>query len=121
MRIILEHTANSIFFFLGTVHTTLTLLNQRPFDLNALMYVGAGLAFIFLSFFNFVRVKTSHRLTKLFSLLSNILTAFYMVLVAVVFSDPRVTIAVVVLALLAVLSVIDYRKSANSLTASGHE
>jgi len=114
MRVALEHTANGIFFLLGSIHTVLTLLNQRPFDLDALMYTGAGLAFIFLSMFNFARIKTTDKLTKLLSLISNVLTMLYITLIAVVFADPRVSIAIVVLLLMVALSAIDYQQCAKS-------
>ncbi|MCB1588133.1 MAG: hypothetical protein KDI37_10595 [Xanthomonadales bacterium] len=111
MKVFLEHAFNSIFFLLGLMHTVLTLANQRPFDLDALMYTGAGLAFIFLSFFNFARVKSKDWLTKLLSLVVNVLTLLYVVLIAVVFADPRVAIAIVALAVLVVLSMLDLRSA----------
>lgn len=111
MRVVLDHMTNSVFFLLGLMHTVLTLLNQRPFDLDALMYTGAGLAFIFLSIFNFARVKTKDRLTKLLSVLCNVLTTLYIILIAVVFADIRVSIAIIALILLVALSVFDYKAS----------
>ncbi len=113
MKTVLEHSANGVFFLLGTMHTVLTLVNQRPFDLDALMYVGAGLAFIFLSLFNFARVKSTERLTKLLSFVANLLITLYITLIAIVFADPRVAIAIVVLLVLVVLSFLDYQSSAN--------
>jgi len=111
MRIVLEYFANGIFFLLGAMHTVLTLINQRPFDLDALMYTGAGLAFIFLSIFNFARIKAPDKLTKCLCLACNVLTLLYIVLIAVVFADLRVLVAIAALVLLVVLSAIDYKRN----------
>lgn len=96
------------------MHTGLTLFNQRPFDLDALMYTGAGLAFIFVSIFNFARLKSNEPLTKLLSVVCNFITTLYIVLIALVFADVRVIVAIVALLLLLVLSFVDYRESDNA-------
>lgn len=114
MKTAIDHIANGIFFMLGLMHTVLTLVNQRPFDLDALMYVGAGLAFLFLSALNYSRTRLKFKLTSLLSLMANTAATAYIVLIALVFSDPRVAVALVALSVLVFLSASDYRSAADT-------
>lgn len=114
MRTVVDHIANGIFFLLGLAHTVLTLLHQRPFDLDALMYVGAGLAFLFLSALNYARSRLRSRLISLLSLIANIIVLAYIILIALVFGDPRVAVALIVLSILVFLSAADYRSNAKA-------
>lgn len=114
MKTILDHLANTMVFIFGMFHTVMTLLYQRPFDLDALMYVGAGLAFIFLAFINFARSRTTEKLVMFISMICNIIILIYIILIALEFADPRAFVVTFSLILLVVLSAIDVKLSMNN-------
>lgn len=109
MRNIIDYAANFVVFVLGMFHTVSTLLTYRPFDLNALMHTGAGLAFIFVTIFNIARIKSTERFTKLLCLVCNIITFLYVLLIAIVFADLRPYIVSFAFIILVYLSAVDYK------------
>lgn len=109
MRLLIDYAANGIVLTLGMFHTIMTLLYERPFDLDALMYVGAGLAFIFLVVCNVARIKSTQKTIRILSLVCNIVALVYVVLIALEFADPRafvVTLALIALVIMAAIDVI---------------
>lgn len=109
MRKILEYGSLIILTLLGCFHTFSTILFMRPFELDALMYVGAGFSFLFTVLLNFLRISEASKATIVSSIISNAIIATYMVFILVEVSDLRALSVIGAMVFLLFFSIIDFK------------
>ena len=113
MRKKVDYIATILLLILGSIHTILTPVFYKTFDLNALWFAGTGLAFVFLGFINIFRIKTTERIIKIFCLFGNVLAFFYCILIVLKLGEPQAFISLFDLLVLLVLSLVDLKLSKN--------
>ena len=101
-------------FILGSVHTVLTPLFYKTFDLDALWFAGTGLAFVFLGFINFTRIRTSELVNTLLCLFGNVLALIFCICFVTKLAEPQAYISLFVLLFLFSLSLIDVKLKKNN-------
>jgi hypothetical protein len=111
MRKTLEYGSLIVITFLGLFHTVTTILFMRPFDLDALMYVGTGISFLFVALFNLSRILSSSRITIGISILSNAIILLYMVFIVTEVSDMRALSVILAIAILLMYSSLDLKNN----------
>jgi hypothetical protein len=99
----------SITLLLGTVHIALTPTMYSQFSDEAHIFVGLGLAFLFLAFINFCRLYTSSKLVTTLCAICNMLCLVYLILPVIFLGlkEPQGFVAIVVVLVLAIFSIID--------------
>jgi len=111
MRKKIDFIAILLIIILGSVHTIMTPVFYKTFDLSALWFAGTGLAFVFLGIINISRVKTSEIFIIRLCFAINIIAVVYGVLVVAKIAKPHAYFSLVVLLLLLLLSFIDLMSS----------
>lgn len=111
MRKKIDYVFTILLLVLGSIHTVLTPVFYKTFTLNALWFAGTGLAFVFLGFINFSRIKTTERLIKMLCSLGNALALIYCILMVIKLAEPQAFIGLIDLLVLSGLSFIDLRLS----------
>lgn len=102
----------SITLLLGTVHILLTPTMYKHFSDEAHIFIGLGLAFLFLAGINFARLFTKDKLVITLSLICNLLCLIYLILPIILLDvkEPQGFIAIVVILILAIFSILDLNK-----------
>ncbi len=111
MRKILEYGSLIVVTLLGLFHTVSTIVFMKPFDLDALMYVGAGLSFLFVALFNLSRILSPSRVTITASIITNLIILFYMGFILVEVSDIRVLSVIGAMIFLLIYSILDFKNT----------
>jgi hypothetical protein len=103
----------SITLLLGAVHITLTPTMYEHFSDEAHIFIGLGLAFLFLACINFARLITKNKLVIILSLICNMLCLIYLILPIILLGvkEPQGFIAIVVVLILTIFSLLDLIKS----------
>ena len=103
MRRKLDYTATIVILILWSVHTILTPLFYKTFDLGALWFAGTGLAFIFLGFINISRIKTTEIGINILCIVGNVIAFIYCIFIVLKLSEPQAFISLLDLLFLVVL------------------
>lgn len=103
----------SITLLLGIVHIALTPAMYKHFNDEAHIFIGLGLAFLFLACVNFIRVFTKNKLVIISSLICNMLCLIYLILPVIFLGvkEPQGFVAIVVILILVIFSILDLVKS----------
>jgi hypothetical protein len=113
MRKKIDYIAIALILLLGLLHTIMTPVFYKTFDLNAIWFAGTGLAFVFLGVINIARVKTPEILIKRLCLTVNLIAVIYGVFVVIKLVKPHAYFSLIVLLFLLILSFIDLASSKN--------
>lgn len=113
MRKKLDYVATILLLILGSVHTILTPVFYKTFDLDALWFIGTGLAFVFLGFINISRIKTTEIFIKILCPIGNALAFIYCIFIVLKLAEPQAFISFFDLLVLLVLSLIDLKLTKN--------
>jgi|SRR5215213_4332020 len=96
---------------LGTLHCVFTAFNYNSFSLNAMWFLGSGIAIILAGFLNVVviRVGGKDRVVKLLCLTTNLIFFALFALALLLLSQPQVIVGVVIFAIAAISVVVGER------------
>lgn len=97
---------------LGLFHTLMTLLFRRPLDIDFLMYIGTGLAFLFTAAANVPALKQSSVAAWRLCLLVNVCMLAYTLAIVPLLADARALLVSIALAGLLGLAIGDRHPSA---------
>ncbi len=114
MRKKIDYIAIALILLLGLLHTIMTPVFYKAFDLSAIWFAGTGLAFVFLGVINIARVKTPEILIKRLCLAVNLIAVIYGVFVVIKLVKPHAYFSLIVLLFLLILSFIDLASSKNN-------
>ncbi len=109
MRKKIDFLAIVLIIILGSVHTIMTPVLYKTYDLSALWFAGTGLSFVFLGIVNISRVKTTDAIIKILCSIANAIAIVFCVFTVVKLVKPHAYFSLIVLLLLFVLSLIDLR------------
>ncbi len=110
MKKILNYIAISLILILGSIHIILTPLFHAAFDLNAVWFAGAGLAFVFLGIINICRLKSTDHVIRKLCFISNLIAVIFCIFIVIKLAQPHAFISLIDLLLLSVLSFFDLKK-----------
>ena len=113
MRKIIDYISIALILLLGLLHTSMTPVFYKAFNISALWFAGTGLAFVFLGVINIARVKTSEILIKQLCFTVNVIAVVYCVFVVIKLAKPHAYFSLIVLLFLLILSFIDLTVSKN--------
>lgn len=109
MRKNIEYIAIALITLLGLVHTSMTPIFYKTFDLSALWFAGTGLSFVFLGILNLARIKTADAGIKILCTIANGIAVAYGVFIVIKLAKPHAYFSFFILILLFALSLIDLR------------
>lgn len=91
--------------FLGILHCVLTPMFYNSFNIDAVWFIGAGLAFVLTGAINFANVINSNREIIILSRLSNLAGFIYSFVIMILLPEPQAVFAFVLMILLLLSSV----------------
>lgn len=108
MRNRLRLSAAILSFLLGVAHLAYSAVLYDSLTLNALWFVGTGLAVICVALNNLLEPSNSLR-GKFINAVQNMTMAAYFVVVLTILPAPQVIIGIMLFSILLVISLIDFR------------
>lgn len=110
----IDYSATILITLLGFAHTTLTPILAKQFNSNPLDFAAIGIAFIFLGFLNFSRLRTNEITTNISCVIANFLGIFWICFGFIhEESFTQGFLPLIDLCTLFVLSILDTRESRN--------
>ncbi len=106
----LDYIFAGVIILLGGFHTVATILFQRPADLDFMMYVGSGMAFLLAGVLNLPMIKSSSHLLTKTVFLTNCAFVIFMIFITVEVADARAFSVVIAFIWVLVSVVIDLNR-----------
>jgi hypothetical protein len=110
----IDYIFSFIIVLLGIVHISLTPTFYETFNDEANIFIGMGLAFVFLGVLNIIRLLANKRIVTVLCLICNIIAICYLLFYSIMLNkfEPQGLVTIFFILIPALLSIINLTKKA---------